>query len=810
MAFTCPKCIRDIVGKGLIYCPFCHELIYDSYEGTLPNKQIAEKHEGSSLENISDKLSGPKFLKETDSANEKLKQLHLVNRELLSSNLISKLNNEIKLTRAGIAGENNIKHKLRYRSMPMYVLQDIYLECNNKSAQIDFVLITHNNCYIIECKNLVGNIEINEKGDFIRIFDNGTQKGMTSPVSQNKQHVEIINEFFKSSANAPFMKTVFRSIIILANEETVLNDKNAPSEIKTQVVRADQLIEHIEQTDAETKKYAPSYTDEEMFSIANFFLNSHKERSLNYGIEYKQNYIQPQNTNSNNWVGLKVPIKSESSFDPDLLNNDEYMNWQNIELDSDQQFVFDKLENSNENIFVTGKAGTGKSLLLKYFVEHTNKNVLVLAPTGASVMRLGAMRRGDNVMYAQTLHSRFALSSGAHIPESINLKNDEVGSKDIDDVTAKILSTIDAIIIDEISMVRSDTMEYVARKFQHEKVNARKSKSLPFNGVQLIVFGDLFQLPPVVTNETLKYRDTNKLEVETTISQWVRDKFGGLFFFNAPSIKKANMKIYELGHIHRQKDIPFQQMLNEVRVGDVSPNTLAKFNTRCVIPLPSDELILGTNNAKINEINTHRLNSLHDPVFTYKANLSGDIQKCIKPTDTYLFLKVGARVMMLRNDEQRLAGKMRWTRGTFGEVVELSKQNIKVAINGKVVEIDKVNWHTFEYQIDTQTNKLKSVPIATFNQYPLCLAWAITIHKAQGQTFESVAIDFGVNTFADGQAYVALSRCTSLEKLYLERPLRYDDIMVNKSVKDFFEKHKVEINATASENTVATYDDVSF
>lgn len=439
---------------------------------------------------------------------------------------------------------------------------------------------------------------------------------------------------------------------------------------------------------------------------------------------------------------------------------------ESIKLDPEQHAIFNIMESSHDNIFVTGKAGSGKSVLLKYFVEHTAKEVIVLAPTGIAAIQVGG----------QTIHSFFAFDYTALEPEKVWI-NDE---------TAQILQKTDAFIIDEISMVRSDIMECINRKCQ-----IARSNELPFGGVQMIVFGDLYQLPPVVAEEDVRH--------------FLNERFGGSFFFNAPVIKDANIKIYELERIYRQDDSAFQNMLNEVRVGAVSQETLNRFNARCDVSAPDDDILtIATTNKIVDKVNDSKFNDLPGTEYVYEAKINGDTGQLLNQLGNNLRLKVGAQVMMLRNYWQN--GKLLWANGTLGEVAELSKDEVNVRINGIIHDVKRVTWETLKHKYDMKTKSITKEAIGELIQFPLCLAWAFTIHKSQGQTYKSVIVNFGKGAFLHGQAYVALSRCRFLNTLYLMQKLRKSDIIIDKSVVNFINKHKAKPGNDTYERESESYN----
>ena len=445
-----------------------------------------------------------------------------------------------------------------------------------------------------------------------------------------------------------------------------------------------------------------------------------------------------------------------------------YEELEGIELGAEQQIIYRFMELSGENIFVTGKAGTGKSVLLKYFAQNTMKKVIILAPTGVAAM----------LVKGQTLHSRFAFNfDGVLDPDEITEKNI------IDDVTKSILNEIDAFVIDEISMVRADVMECVNRKFQLAKNNKQ-----PFGGVQMIIFGDLYQLPPVVANGEIKTYFENATDSNG------KYLYGGEYFFFSRAVRRLahfkKLKIFELEHIYRQKDKHFQRMLNEVRIGMPSEDTLLKFNERRIVPPAYETLTIATKNAKANEINGHKLDTLPGELCVYGAACTGDFRQLPNVVERELSLKVGAQVVMLRNDSQR---QPRWVNGTLAEIAELSEQEIKVKINGAKHNIERVSWRTLEYCYDEKTRKISKQTVAEMIQFPIRLAWAMTIHKSQGQTYKSVTVDLDSGAFVHGQAYVALSRCESLDELYLAEELRASDIIVDRRVDTFIKEHMVSI-----------------
>jgi len=418
-----------------------------------------------------------------------------------------------------------------------------------------------------------------------------------------------------------------------------------------------------------------------------------------------------------------------------------------IELGEEQKKIFEVLNSSMQSAYITGKAGTGKSVLLQYFVANSSKNVVVLAPTGVAALNVSG----------QTIHSFFKFSWETQDPTKLT-----VGYK-----LKELLRHVDTIVIDEVSMVRADLMEAINKKLQLAHNN-----DLPFGGVQIVMFGDLYQLPPVVTDgELQRYFDHN---------------YGGIYFFNAPSLQKLDYAKYELSTIYRQKDKKFIDLLNQIRLGKVTEQTLEEINVRVTEPPAEGGFItLAGHNDTVTQINHTQLSKLEGREMTYEATITGDLNEKSYPTEKLLKLKVGAQVMLLKNDRQKPS---RWVNGTLGIVTQLSEDVIRVVINDVEHTIPQDTWESVRYYYDPQERKLEKEVVNTFTQFPLRLAWAITIHKSQGQTYQTVAIDVSQRAFAHGQMYVALSRCQTLEGIYLKSPIKQEDVIVDPKVIEFMKQ----------------------
>ncbi len=425
-------------------------------------------------------------------------------------------------------------------------------------------------------------------------------------------------------------------------------------------------------------------------------------------------------------------------------HNTKRTSFKTFQLSDEQRTIYNLIENTNDNMYVTGKAGTGKSLLLRYFVKHTTKTVVVLAPTGVAALNAGGM----------TIHSFFKFFPGTIDPAKVR----------VDYKTRELLQSIDAIVIDEISMVSVDVMESINSKLQIARHNVE-----PFGGVQMVMFGDLYQLPPVISDKQV-YRH-------------LKHTYGGTCFFNAPVFKLSELRVYELDKAYRQKDPAFRTLLNAIREGDSSDIVLDQINKRVTaIPQDGQSITLTATNVTASAINRNKLNALPSKERIYSAAIEGDIRVSSFPTDNELELKVGAQIMLLKNDLER---PMRWANGTLAVVTKLNKSTIHVRINEAEYVIQQATWETVRYVHSPLEGQLQKEVVGMFTQIPVRLAWAITIHKSQGQTYESVALDIGNGAFMHGQTYVALSRCTHLDGLYLATKIMPEDIIIDPSIVSF-------------------------
>jgi ATP-dependent DNA helicase PIF1 len=413
-----------------------------------------------------------------------------------------------------------------------------------------------------------------------------------------------------------------------------------------------------------------------------------------------------------------------------------------VTLSAEQQAVFDAIETTRDHIFVTGRAGTGKSTLLNHLSWHTSKQVVICAPTGVAALNVGG----------QTIHSLFRLPIGVIADHEIEQSRE----------LRKLLGTIDTIVIDEVSMVNADLLDAVDRSLRQ----ARQRPHEAFGGAQVVLFGDPYQLAPVPGDADER--------------AYFEDQYRSMWFFDAKVWGEVDLRIYELSVIHRQHEAEFKYMLNAVRHGRVTAEIAKRLNDTGARPAPTDGAItLATTNSTVTRINAAELAKLPGRALTARAEVSGEFGGRSYPADEALELKVGAQVMFLRNDSDQ-----RWVNGSIGTVTKIDS-TVWVEVDGETHQVQPAVWEKYRYSYSATTKSLKKDIVAEFTQFPLRLAWAVTIHKSQGKTYERAIVDLGQRSFAPGQTYVALSRISELEGLYLTRPLRPSDIIVDENVLRF-------------------------
>lgn len=425
-----------------------------------------------------------------------------------------------------------------------------------------------------------------------------------------------------------------------------------------------------------------------------------------------------------------------------------------IEITASFERALDHFENSDEPVFLTGKAGTGKSTLLRLFLEKTEKKVAVLAPTGVAALNVGG----------QTVHSFFKMR-----PQS-TLGDVERTAKRIskNEKEARLYKRLDIVVVDEVSMLRADLADCMDVFLRTVRQDDR-----PFGGLKIIFIGDLYQLPPVVGRD-------EKMFFQTV--------YNTPHFFSSRVVSHSPLKRIELDKVYRQKDQRFIDVLNRIRNNEVEDDDLTLINRRVMDEYyPEDAelaVILTSTNQKAGEVNLSRLRSSREKSHQYVADVNGDINADAFPSEKIIELKKNAQVMLLNND---MLG--RWVNGSMGRVRQLRENSIEVELDsGEVYDVEPHTWEIFRYQLDESKDKLKTEVIGTFTQLPVKLAWAVTIHKSQGKTFDKVILDLERGIFAPGQLYVALSRCRSLEGLTLTRPVKKSFAFVDEAIIHFMNK----------------------
>jgi hypothetical protein len=424
---------------------------------------------------------------------------------------------------------------------------------------------------------------------------------------------------------------------------------------------------------------------------------------------------------------------------------------QPIELNEMFELAFRFVTETSENIFLTGKAGTGKTTFLKYLKENSTKNIIVAAPTGVAAINAGGV----------TLHSLFQLPFHPFLPTKNN-REELLARIRYNKQRRQLLGKMELLVIDEISMVRSDVMDAIDTILK----SVRRKYDQPFGGVQLLCIGDLHQLPPVVQNQ-----------------EWniLKEYYASPFFFDSNVVKEQLPLLIELNTIYRQKEEHFVTLLNKVRNNALSQKELEELHIRydpAFKPGVGENYItLTTHNKQAELTNRRQLHQLLAAPFTYNAIIENDFPENMYPADASLVLKEGAQVMFLKND----TAQRRYFNGKIGIIKLLDKDKIIVCCDGTDIQVEPETWENTRYALNRGDGKLEQQTLGTFMQYPLRLAWAITIHKSQGLTFEKVMIDAG-EAFSSGQVYVALSRCTSLNGLVLLSKIPSSAIYNNENV----------------------------
>ena len=417
------------------------------------------------------------------------------------------------------------------------------------------------------------------------------------------------------------------------------------------------------------------------------------------------------------------------------------------------------IEKTSANLFLTGKAGTGKTTFLKQLKELSPKRMVVLAPTGIAAINAGGM----------TIHSFFQLPFSPYIPGT-TFGGGEQKRFQFSKLKRNIIRSIDLLVIDEISMVRSDLLDAIDSVLRQY----RKRHDLPFGGVQLLMIGDLHQLAPVVTSQE-----------EQLLGQY----YDTPYFFSSNALKQAGYLTVELKKVYRQQDERFISLLNQIRENKASDATLQALNQRYIPdfepPKNSNYIRLTTHNAPAQHINEQQLAALSSKAYSFTAEVEDDFPESSYPADYKLVLKPGAQVMFIKNDPLH-----RFYNGMIGEVTgfRFDEEGERILVHSKDTdedfELEKMEWTNSKYTLNEETKEIEETVEGKFRQYPLRLAWAITIHKSQGLTFEHAVIDAS-HSFTHGQTYVALSRCKSLEGMVLSKPLSRSAIISSQTVDSF-------------------------
>ncbi|MCB0529228.1 MAG: AAA family ATPase [Saprospiraceae bacterium] len=425
-------------------------------------------------------------------------------------------------------------------------------------------------------------------------------------------------------------------------------------------------------------------------------------------------------------------------------------------LNPDFKYALDVLEKTDNSLFITGKAGTGKSTLLQLFKNTTRKKAAVLAPTGVAALNV----------QGQTVHSFFGFPPRIITPQEASRK---VMRKDL----LRLYKNLQVLIIDEISMVRADILDGMDKFLRVNRENFR-----PFGGVQVVFFGDLFQLPPVVTRDPVE-------------AAYFQDYYETPYFFSGKVFQEPDFAIdmLELRKVYRQESRHFLRLLEAVRVNEIDRDDLEDLNERCLPGFSPGEgyITLCSRNATANRINQRELSVLSTKEFVFQADIKGSFDPSLFPTEASLSLREGAQVMFVKNDTE----ERQFVNGTIGKIVQLKKDTIIVqteeGTKKRRIEVPLAEWEIVRYKSGA-TGAIETESIGSFIQYPLKLAWAITIHKSQGKTFDKVFIDLGGGAFEHGQLYVALSRCRTLEGIVLRSPIRPQDVITDERVVDFYER----------------------
>ncbi|WP_207535498.1 helix-turn-helix domain-containing protein [Desertivirga arenae] len=429
---------------------------------------------------------------------------------------------------------------------------------------------------------------------------------------------------------------------------------------------------------------------------------------------------------------------------------------------------------TDKNIFLTGKAGTGKTTFLRSLKEDCPKRMAIVAPTGVAAINAGGV----------TIHSLFQMPFGPYLAESVSGNTDDISrNRKFNKEKINLIQSLDLLVIDEISMVRADLLDGI-----DEVLRRYKNKSKPFGGIQLLMIGDLHQLSPVIKEEDWRI---------------LKPYYPNLYFFSSKALQQSAPACIELKHIYRQSDTHFIDILNKVRENRIDQQLLTQLNERHIADFKPDEdegyITLTTHNNSAVNINNTKLKELDGRSSTFKAIVTGDFPEFSYPTESDLELKVGAQVMFVKNDGSR--DKLYYN-GKIGKITRIESERIFVRCPKEFydIEVTAIQWDNLKYELNPETKEVAEKIIGTFIQVPLKLAWAITIHKSQGLTFEKAIID-AASSFAHGQVYVALSRCKTFEGMVLSSPIKLNSVKTDGTIATYTQQ--AERNAPGEEQLIA-------
>ncbi len=446
-------------------------------------------------------------------------------------------------------------------------------------------------------------------------------------------------------------------------------------------------------------------------------------------------------------------VRASSTTSPTESSKLPYSALQNdsepLQISAEYKQALSCVKKGNQAVFVTGKAGTGKSMFIRFLREQLGNDIPVVAPTGIAALNVGG----------QTIHSFFQFPPRIVNPDEIRILRNHT-----------LFENLRLLIIDEVSMVRVDLMDAIDLSL---KLNTGRA-DLPFGGVQIVLVGDLLQLPPIVSTEPEM--------------RYLSNRYRTTCFLSADCIQKHPPVVIELTKVFRQQDQRFISLLSNIRIGESLKSSVSLLNTCCYSYsnfARNGWLTLTPDNASADRINNLRLSALQSEPFEFEGVISGrfNIEETRLPSPRILKIKAGASVMFTKNDIDH-----RWVNGTSGTVIKIREPFITIQTDKGIFDVKRESWETIQYVYDEDSGKIVTETIGSYTQFPLMLAWAITIHKSQGKTLDQVFIDIGRGAFAQGQVYVALSRCKTLEGISLKKPVRLSDIMVDAVVREIYHR----------------------